>query len=154
MNNPNRPPQGGYRQGGQSRSSSEGPKAVPLQKHEFNFRDKDTFLETAETAGKRWSKEGVGTPTNQIRKFFGEVRRIEQEIGPKGEHWESKKLEFKLLKAKGAYALRDKREQKEDLVNFLTWGVDGVDSFEDFKLFVKYFEAAVGFAYGHGLKDN
>jgi len=110
----------------------------------------EVLIASAEKWGTAW--EQARLPASQLRKYFGEVRRIEQLISMKGEPgWNEHKLEFKLIKAKAAYALRDKARERRALVDFLQQGVDQVSSLDDFKLFSKYFEAAVGFA---NLKDK
>ena len=64
------------------------------------------------------------------------------------EEWSSRlKLEFKIIKAKAAYAMRSDRKKRGPLVDFLIDGIDKVDSIDQFSAFVRYFEAAVGFAY-------
>jgi CRISPR type III-A-associated protein Csm2 len=111
----------------------------------------EKFNESAEQWGRRWSKLEADVPPSQIRNFFTEVRRLEQLIDAHG--WDANKLEFKLLKAKAAYILRDKPQQRKHLVKFIQEAADKVGS-KNFKTFVKYFEAAVGYAYGYGFSKE
>ncbi|MDE5833088.1 MAG: type III-A CRISPR-associated protein Csm2 [Desulfovibrio sp.] len=92
----------------------------------------------------------------QLRRFYGDVKRLETRWLNSAE----KKKTFseilpmiKLLKAKSAYAY------KRDLVpdSFREWIWDNVDQIheeKDFKAFLLYFEAVVGFCYGNGLRDK
>ena len=113
--------------------------------------DPDILNESAEKWGKRWSKLEAKTPSSQVRKFYQEIKRLEQLIESEG--WNKHKLEFKLLKAKAAYQLRQEKDKRQDLVNFIQEAADKVNE-DNYKLFFKYFEAAVGYAYGFGLKDE
>lgn len=92
----------------------------------------------------------------QLRKFYGDVKKLEMRwqnsVDKKKAFYEILPM-IKLLKAKAAYA------HKRDLVptSFREWIWDNVDMINDgrdFKAFLLYFEAVVGFCYGNGLKDN
>ena len=121
---------------------------------ELNFvlsEDPNELNRSAEEWGKRWSRLEAKTPSSQVRKFYQEVKRLEQLIENDG--WDKHRLEFKLLKAKAAYQLRQKPAERKDLVKFIQEAADKVNA-SNFQLFFKYFEAAVGYAYGFGLKDK
>lgn len=91
----------------------------------------------------------------QLRRFYGEVKRLEL----RWQNSENKARTFleilpmiKLLKAKAAYS--NVRKLVPD--SFKQWIWDNVDMIRearDFKAFLLYFEAVVGFCYGNGLKD-
>lgn len=78
--------------------------------------------------------------TSQIRKFFGEVKR--QQV--KGYN----STEFMLLKPKLAYAVGrvgDKDAKINDFNDVISNAIDEVTSIEDFKRFIKIFEAIVAY---------
>lgn len=77
--------------------------------------------------------------TNQLRKFFGEVKRQQM----KGYD----KTDFVLLKPKLAYAVgRTKGESKiKDFYEVMSIAIDEVKSEKDFKNFIKIFEAIVAY---------
>ena len=127
----------------------------PLTENDFFWSDKkpDEIIESAQKIGGRWSLMGAKTPSSQLRKYYGEVKRLQNLIEQEG--WEKWQLEFKMLKAKAAYALRDRnRNSRSDLVKFIQWGVKKAEDKEGFDYFAKYFEAALGFAYGFGVNER
>jgi len=82
--------------------------------------------------------------TSQLRKFFGELKRI-QAIG-----FEKKKVDFAMLKAKLAYAsgrsITYKKPGKiEDFRAELSKGIDKVETVAQFKNFVNLTEAIVAY---------
>ena len=103
----------------------------------------------------RYSKEKVINPA-QLRRFYGEAKRLEmrwQNSSDRERTFGDILPMIKLLKAKAAYA------NKRGLVSpsFRDWIWDNVDRInvgEDFKAFLLFFEAVVGFCYGNELPDN
>ena len=87
--------------------------------------------------GKR--KEKTKLTTNQLRKFFGEVKR--QQLQGYNES------SFVMLKPKLAYAVgRDKENTKiKDFYEVMSKLIDLVDNEEQFKNFIKVFEAIVAY---------
>ncbi|OJV38784.1 MAG: type III-A CRISPR-associated protein Csm2 [Bacteroidales bacterium 36-12] len=78
--------------------------------------------------------------TSQLRKFFGEVKR--QQV--KGYN----RIEFLLLKPKLAYAVGrvgDADAKINDFNDVISNAVDNVKSNDDFKRFIKIFEAIVAY---------
>lgn len=114
-------------------------------------------------APKRDNKQGYGGPkparpinSAQLRRFYGDVKNLEM-------RWQNSKKKdqafrdilpmIKLLKAKAAYA--NKRTLVPDSFRDWIWdNVDLINNEDDFKAFLLYFEAVVGFCYGNGLGDN
>lgn len=85
---------------------------------------------------------GEGTDkmtTNQLRRFFGEVKRQQMRPFEKGQ--------FVLLKPKLAYAVgRDKGKTKiKDFYNFMDGAIDAVNTQEQFNCFIQVFEAIVAY---------
>lgn len=95
-------------------------------------------------------------PPTQLRRFYGEVKRIQQLIGPveqgnqkrkqeREARWKQNELAFRMLKAKAAYALRTDRNKREALVKYLQDAVDEVKTLDLFDNFLLHFEAVVGY---------
>jgi CRISPR type III-A-associated protein Csm2 len=89
--------------------------------------------------------------TSQLRKFFGELKRI-QAIG----YGDKTKVDFVMLKAKLAYAagraIKNKRHGKiSDFKDELSKGIDVVNSKESFKNFTNIVESIVAY---HKVYEN
>lgn len=79
--------------------------------------------------------------TNQLRKFFGEVKRLQG-------FSEYRSSEFALLKPKLAYAVaraKDEDAKIHDFYHVIAKAIDIVESKKDFKNFIKIFEAIVAY---------
>lgn len=91
----------------------------------------------------------------QLRRFYGDVKNLEmrwQNSSDKEKTFHEILPMIKLLKAKAAYAHGRQLVQ----TNFRDWiweNVDMINTEDDFRAFLLYFEAVVGFCYGNGLKD-
>jgi len=85
----------------------------------------------------------------QIRRFFGEIKNIYLRLEQKKE-WTQLEPLFRMVKSKALYALGTSRIPRE-FCSFLTENIDKVKDEQDFRAFVLYFEAVLGFAYGKGL---
>lgn len=103
----------------------------------------------------RNNKPQENVTSAQLRRFYGDVKNLEMRYMNSSD----KKTAFqhilpliKLLKAKVAYA-RHRKLVNEPFKNWIWENVDMVNSEKDFKAFLLYFEAVVGFCYGNGLKD-
>jgi len=103
-------------------------------------------------------RPGASKPINsaQLRRFYGDVKTLEmrwQNSKDKARAFRDILPMIKLLKAKAAYA--NKRMLVPDSFKNWIWeNVDMINEEKDFKAFLLYFEAVVGFCYGNGLKDN
>lgn len=125
-----------------------------LQGFNLLTEDSESFSKMAEDIGQKWSDHKV--PSSQVRKYYGEVRRIHQKVvESKQDGWSKYELEFKLLKAKATYALRpEMRSEVGPLVDYIKWAAENVKSEQLFKRFVIHYEAVVAFATGFGLKKD
>jgi CRISPR-associated protein Csm2 len=94
--------------------------------------------------------------TSQIRKFFGELKRIQSD-------YYKHRTEVPLIKAKLAYAvgrdfdkgLKRSKSKIQEFYEELSKGLDEIkDNKENFKTFVKIVEAIVAFHKFHGGEDN
>lgn len=89
----------------------------------------------------KWNKERQILSTNQLRKFFGEVKRLQSFA-------EFNSSEFALLKPKLAYAVaraKDEDAKIHDFYHVLTNAIDIVSNKTEFKNFIKIFEAIVAY---------
>ncbi len=92
----------------------------------------------------------------QLRRFYGDVKNLEmrwKNSADKERAFNDILPMIKLLKAKAAYA--KERKLVPDSFRDWIWGnVDRINERKDFRAFLLYFEAVVGFCYGNGLSDN
>lgn len=105
--------------------------------------DDGAYIEFTDKYGKTKRKIVPKLTTNQIRKFFGEVKRIQS----KSFNSETK-IEFKLLKPKLAYAVgRSKKKEAKihDFYHVFAPAIDYVETKDDFRRFIKIFEAVVAY---------
>jgi len=87
--------------------------------------------------------------SSQVRRFFGEVKSIYlclQENRP----WSDLEPRFRMLKSRAYYASGTQRIPRV-FCDFLATNIDKVKNEKDFRAFVQYFEAVLGFMYGKGL---
>lgn len=113
-----------------------------ISEKEITDKVTEATVKFAEEYGKfLTSHDESGKPltTNQLRKFFGEVKR-QQMVG-------FNKTDIVLLKPKLAYAVgRDKENTKiKDFYEVMSKLIDLVDNEEQFKNFIKVFEAIVAY---------
>ncbi len=104
----------------------------------------------------KYDHQTKGLTTSQIRKFFGELKRIQADP-------EKFKESIPLLKAKLAYAVgRDLKKNGEsttkikDFQEELDKGIDGIrpGNHEDLIRFIKIVESIVAYHKFYGGKDN
>jgi len=88
----------------------------------------------------------------QLRKYYREVKSLETKIEATKEFNQIKPL-ITMLKSKTAYACpvtgRDRKIPKE-FMQYINTCIDNVEDQKDFKAFVLFFEATVGYFYGEG----
>lgn len=103
--------------------------------------------ETIDRNGKRKTKTIGGMTTSQLRKFFGEVKRIEMQYNDS---------EVAMLNPLLAYAVgRDEGKTKiKDFQKEISVAISAVTSEKEFKNFVQIFEAIVAYHKMHGGKEN
>ena len=100
--------------------------------------------------------------SSQLRRFFGEVkehsRRLEA-LAAGGSDEDAQKIYardieplFKMMRSKVAYAsrMRGSASVPASFQAFLDHGIRKVGNVSQFRLFVRHFEAVVGFLYGKG----
>lgn len=91
--------------------------------------------------------EGSKLTTNQLRKFFGEIKRQQMQG--------FNKTDFVLLKPKLAYAVGRTKNKNAKIVDFyrvMSDAIDKVQNEQHFKNFIKIFEAIV--AYHKAAEEN
>lgn len=83
--------------------------------------------------------------SSQLRKFFNEVRSIEAQIDGK---FDEQKALILMLKSKVAYSVGKKTSKTPaEFKDFIDACIDKIIDEKDFKGFVKFFEAVVGYFY-------
>ena len=85
--------------------------------------------------------------SSQLRRFFNEFRQLEKKVNING--FDKVKPLIKMTKSKAAYASNPRKPKiPEAFKDFLIENVDKINTETDFKTFMLYFEAVVGFYYG------
>lgn len=142
---------------------------------ELSFLDKGYYengvlrpelLDThAKVLGERFAREkDHKVKSTQMRRFYGDVKELETRIEreSKGaeifESNEPQKLApylalIRLLKSKAAYAAGRKTVSRA-FEDFIAKSVDQIKTPKDFRAFVLFFEAIVGYYYGAGGEKN
>ena len=91
---------------------------------------------------------------SQIRKYYDELMNIKRVIEMQGESsFESHFVNILMIKSKVAYSFgRDKIHKK--FKTFIDDNIDGINTFQDLKYFITYFEAVLGYIkYHEEVKD-
>lgn len=109
-------------------------------------------------------KDGYKVKSTQMRRFYGDVKELETRIEreAKGadifESDEPQKLAkylalVRMLKSKAAYAA-GRETVSRAFESFIVKSVDQIKTPKDFRAFVLFFEAIVGYYYGAGGEKN
>jgi len=97
----------------------------------------------SEKLGKKFAE--LKLTSSQLRKFFNEVRSIEAQIDGK---FDEQKALILMLKSKVAYSVGKKTSKTPaEFKDFIDACIDKINDEKDFKGFVKFFEAVVGYFY-------
>ena len=131
---------------------------VSLKKEWIQEKIDDCTVNWTQSFGEYLTKEDVLNPltTSQIRKFFGELKRIQADP-------EKYAADIPLLKAKLAYAVGRDKSKKGKLSKIkkfyeqLTYGIDSIrtdNKIEDLNRFVKIVESIVAYHKFYGGKDS
>lgn len=115
-----------------------------IPQDEIETKVTDETVKFAEKFGQYLAKGGNKLTTSQLRRFFGEVRRI-QMVG-----YEDAKSDFILLSPKLAYAVgrakdKNKNSKIADFYIVISNGISRVKDEQSFKNFIKIFEAIVAY---------
>lgn len=131
------------------------------------FKGEAINPELVTTVAEKWANEFYPKEENkrkgrivinaaQLRRFYGDVKNMEmrwKNSADKEKAFREILPMIKLLKAKTAYA--HSRKLVPESFKFWIWdNVDMINKEKDFKAFLLYFEAVVGFCYGNGLNDK
>lgn len=92
---------------------------------------------------------GTKINSTQIRRFFGDVKNLSLRL-EQGRPWAQIEPLFRMLRSKAEYA-KGTKKIPDEFSAFIGDNVERVKDQQDFKAFVLYFEAVLGFAYGKGL---
>lgn len=85
-----------------------------------------------------------GNKRTQIRKFYDEVLRLDQDAKRPETQWENVKSRLHLLIPKAVYA-RGRELVSDEFVNFIRTSVNQVETPADLAVFASLFEAFMGF---------
>lgn len=92
----------------------------------------------------------------QLRKFYGEFKRLEAEVVQSGNQAEERFLSvlprIKMAAAKVTYA-KARGVVPDSFVRWMKQHTGEINSLADFRAFLLHFEAVVGFCYGIHAKD-
>jgi CRISPR-associated protein Csm2 len=91
--------------------------------------------------------------SSQLRAFYGDVKALELKIRQGGpEAFEKFYYLVKMLKSKASYVQgkRSGGRVSETFRDYIHKCVDAIETEDDFKAFLKFFESTVGFYYGAG----
>ncbi len=105
-----------------------------------------------ELAGKR-----SPVTASQLRAFFHGFRALEAQIADDPKNFQRVLPRLKMMRAVAAYRYRGGgRDAKipESFYHFLEDNVREINTIDDFKRFMLYFEAVVGFCYGKGVREG
>ncbi len=126
------------------------------------FRDDGTLdPDLLETRAEQVAQSLRIKPT-QLRRFYDDVLRIRQRLETasgtdatqREQTFEHLRAEFKMLKAKAAYAHgRDERMFPEELLQFFIDHTASVKTAKDFDAFCRHFQAVVAFHRFYNPKD-
>ena len=143
---------------------------MPENSNPSYFKDGAINPELVTTQAKAWAdrfvpaqgdrqsgpKQGRKINSAQLRRFYNDVKNLEmrwQNSTDKPRAFREILPMIKLLKARAAYA--NKRTLVPDSFRDWIWeNIDMINNEQDFRAFLLYFEAVVGFCYGNGLGDN
>lgn len=92
-------------------------------------------------------------PSSQLRRFLGAVKDLQRRllVCERPDYHAQIEPEFKMLRSKAFYASRTGPQRiPEGFSRFIENGIRNVKDAESFNLFVRHFEAVVGFMYGKG----
>lgn len=115
----------------------------------------DLMAEHAQAFGETFASRDrrLQVSSAQLRAFYGDVKALETKIDQGGEGaFEQFYYLVKMLKSKASYVQgkRSGGRVSEAFRDYIHKCVDAVETEEDFRAFLKFFESTVGFYYGAG----
>jgi CRISPR-associated protein Csm2 len=122
----------------------------------------ELFDRLAEQQAKQFPDQRDAVPSAQLRRFFGEIKQLFRRLeartagmpGPEErDRFYVEQIEplFKMIRSKVSYASRAGQAKiPREFADALDQGIQRVHSRVEFELFVRHWEAVVGFMYGLG----
>jgi CRISPR-associated protein Csm2 len=108
------------------------------------------FWHEAEKLSEKLANQGQANKRTQIRKFYDEVLRLDQDAKRlPADQWPHILARLNLLVPKAVYAWGRNNLVSEDFVNFIKASVEQVQRQEDLAVFANFFEAFMGFYRKH-----
>lgn len=91
----------------------------------------------------------------QLRRHHNDIKELESRVVAAQQEGQFARMLplIKMVKSKVAYACpKNGRDRKvpQEFRNFIDEAIDAIEDYEDFKAFVLYFDAVVGYFYGEG----
>jgi CRISPR-associated protein Csm2 len=112
--------------------------------------DPKIFWVKAEKLSETLANQGQANKRSQIRKFYDEVLRLDQDAKALSEDkWPNILARLNLLVPKAVYAQGRNNLVSEHFVNFIKSSVEQIQSKEDLAVFATFFEAFMGFYRKH-----
>ena len=121
---------------------------------EKKIMDSSLLDEQAQKYAQEFSSEQIKLNTSQLRKFYAEVKSLERQYAVAVDRptaFARILPMIKLLKAKSEYA-KTRKVVPDSFRSWLWENVDSIADEKDFRAFLLYFEAVVGFSARY-LKD-
>ncbi|MDY6874654.1 MAG: type III-A CRISPR-associated protein Csm2 [Chloroflexota bacterium] len=114
----------------------------------------DLIAEHAQAYGEFFAKNrNAQVSSSQLRAFYSDVKALEQKITQGGGGaFDRYYYLIKMLKSKASYVQgkRSGGRVSEAFRDYVHKCVDAIETEDDFKAFLKFFESTVGFYYGAG----
>jgi len=110
----------------------------------------EIFWHAAENLSEKLANQGQANKRTQIRKFYDEVLRLDQDAKRLPEdQWPNILVRLNLLVPKAVYAWGRNNLVSEDFVKFIKESVQQIQTKEDLAVFANFFEAFMGFYRKH-----
>lgn len=108
------------------------------------------FWHEAEMLSETLAQQGQANKRTQIRKFYDEVLRLDQDAKRlPDDQWPHILARLNLLVPKAVYAWGRNNLVSEDFVKFIKESVQQIQTKEDLAIFANFFEAFMGFYRKH-----
>jgi CRISPR-associated protein Csm2 len=122
------------------------------------------FSKTAEEIAKGFiggHGKYYGVSKTQLRRFYDEVKRFEQNLDGTVETWKKNFPYIKMIKSKTSYNIAraiEKNRNEADVYNklsaFISDGLEQIEDEKDYNVFTSLFEAVYGFYYKETIDKN
>ncbi len=119
------------------------------QDPEKKIPDPTIFWQKAEKLSETLANQGQANKRTQIRKFYDEVLRLDQDAKRPESRWPDIQARLNMLVPKAVYAMGRNKLVSEEFVDFIKNSVKQIHRREDLAVFANFFEAFMGFYRQH-----